>query len=440
MSSGTAIVAVKARQVYTERGHPGIQATVTTEGGAKGIAMCTAGVSVGQYEVPFAYDGGTRWRGKGVMRAVNAVNELIAPLLIGLDATKQAEVDAAMLSYQGLTPDEAKLKLGGNATAAVSAAALNAGAAALGIPLYQHIGGANAVVLPVGGCLYLAGGDRYDSGLPAVNKPSHEFVCYGFDTFAESSYAAWDLHTEFTDVVGKRYNIAKAAMRGSDGAPIGAGVLRADREIWDLATETICRLGYEGRVGMQIDCAAACYYHRDADYYQGLFEPGRKTRDQMIRRYSDMVAEYPFLILEDPLDEDDYEGHAILTRALGIQITGDDLFTTNPARVRKGIEAGAANTVLLKVNQIGTISEAFEMVRLAYRHGYGVQPCSSRGEGPEIADYCVGLMSGTVRNRALGATGNRFIEIEEELGSRAEFAGRSGIKGNKLTSQRAVTA
>ena len=172
MSKGTAIVEVRARQVYTDRGHPGIQATVVTEGGATGTALVTAGVSVGKYEVPFAYDGGTKWRGRGVMRAVDAVNELIAPLLRGVDASKQREVDRAMLSYQGLSPDEAKLKLGGNATAAVSAAALKAGAAALDIPLYQHIGGANAVVLPVGGCLYLQGGDRYGSGLPPVNKPS----------------------------------------------------------------------------------------------------------------------------------------------------------------------------------------------------------------------------------------------------------------------------
>ena len=141
-----------------------------------------------------------------------------------------------------------------------------------------------------------------------------------------------------------------------------------------------------------------------------------------------MVKEYPFIILEDPLDEDDYEGHALLTKELGIQIVGDDLFTTNPQRVQQGIEAGAANTVLLKVNQIGTISEAFEMVQLAYRNGYGVMPCSSRGEGADIADYCVGLNCGTVRESATGPTGNRFLQIETELGPRAKFIGKAGIK------------
>ena len=166
----TAIVKVKARQVYTERGHPGVEATVVTESGAKGTAMCTAGVSVGMHEIEFAYDGGTKWRGKGVMRAVNAVNEVLAPALRGLDVAKQHEVDQAML-------DIGKEKVGGNATAAVSAAALKAGAAALGIPLYQHIGGANATALPIPGVGFLAGGDRYNSGLPPANKPSHEFMC-----------------------------------------------------------------------------------------------------------------------------------------------------------------------------------------------------------------------------------------------------------------------
>jgi enolase len=145
--------------------------------------------------------------------------------------------------------------------------------------------------------------------------------------------------------------------------------------------------------------------------------------------YADMVRNYPFVILEDPLDEDDYEGHALLTKLVGIQIVGDDLFTTNPARVREGVAAGAANTVLLKVNQIGTITEAFEMVKLAYRHGYGVQPCSSRGEGADIADYTVGLICGTVRGSAIGPSGNRFLQIESELGSRAIFPGKAGLKG-----------
>jgi len=421
---GTAIVSVTARQVYTERGHPGVEATVVAENGGRGTAVCTAGVSVGMHEVEFAYDGGTKWRGKGVMRAVNAVNEIIAPALKGVNVAKQNDIDQVML-------DIGKDKVGGNATAAVSAAALKAGAAALGIPLYQHIGGAGAVTLPVPGVGFLAGGDRYNSGLPPVNKPSHEFMCFGFPTFSEASYAAWELHTEFTDLMRKRYGVTRDSMRGGAGTPIAPGMTKSDREIWDLAVQTIAKLGYEGKVGLQIDCAAASYYHRDKQIYQGLFEPGQLTRDQMIARYEEMVRNYPFVILEDPLDEDDYEGHAILTRLLGIQITGDDLFTTNPARVKEGVAVGAANCVLLKVNQIGTISEALDMINLAYRNGYGVQPCSSRGEGADIADYSVGINAGTVRGSAIGPSGNRFLAIEAELGKRAQFVGKAGFKGGK---------
>jgi enolase len=210
---------------------------------------------------------------------------------------------------------------------------------------------------------------------------------------------------------------------------VAPGLVKHDREIWDLQTETINRLGYEGKVGLQVDVAAGTYYEKDKGKFVGLFSAEDKTRDELLKLYQWMVTQYPFVILEDPLDEDDYEGHAILTKEVGIQIVGDDLFTTNPARVQQGVDAGAANTVLLKVNQIGTISEAFEMVRLANRHGYGVQPCSSRGEGVDIADYTVGLICGTVRGCATGAAANRFLQIEAELGPRAHFWGKRGLRG-----------
>lgn len=419
MTRGTTIVAVSAVQVYTDRGHPGIEATVTTENGAQGTAICTAGISVGVHEVEFAYDGGPLWRGKGVQRAVDNVNNIIAPTLIGMDAAVLVQVDQAMLNIGG--PD-AKQRLGGNATAAVSAAVLKAGAAALGIPLYHHIGGANAVTLPVPGAGALNTIGRYGGGKRAGDKPSQEFVCFGFDSFSEASYAGWELETEWAGVLRDKFGVVRSMV-------VPAGVVKHDREIWDLMASTINKLGYQGKVGLQVDVAAGEYWEKDVNRFVGLFSAQDKTREQLIETYHMMVTDYPFVILEDPLDEDDYEGHAILTRELGIQIVGDDLFTTNPARVQQGVDAGAANTVLLKVNQIGTISEAFEMVRLAYRHGYGVQPCSSRGEGVDIADYTVGLMCGTVRGCATGATANRFIKIERELGSRAQFWGKKGLRG-----------
>ena len=424
MSSGTTIVSVTGRQVYSDRGHPGIEATVKTENGAVGIAVCTAGISVGQHEVEFAYDGGTKWRGRGVQKAVDNVNRIIAPALKGMDAAKQLEADDAMLNLGG---PGAKLRLGGNATAAVSAAVLKAGAASLGIPLYRHIGGVNACTLPVPGEISFMGSDRYGSGKHSGGKPSYSFMAYGFDTFSDASYAIWDISTEWREKLNQKFAIPKVSR--TSHPVIQAGVIRHDREIWDFMVETVHRLGYGGKVGFQVDVAAGTYYEKDKDRFVGLFSAEDKTRDDLMKLYRQLVKDYPFIILEDPLDEDDYEGHAVLTRELGIQVVGDDLFTTNSERLQKGVGAGAANTVLLKVNQIGTITEAFEMVQLAYRSGYGVMPCDSRGEGADIADYSVGLNCGTIRECATGPRGNRLLQIEAELGKRAEFPGKKGLKG-----------
>ena len=361
------------------------------------------------------------------MRAVNAVNDVIAPALVGMDAARQVEVDHAMLNIGG--PD-AKARLGGNATAAVSAAVLKAGAAALDVPLYQHIGGVTAFTLPVPGVICLVGSDRYGSGARSGGKPSYSFMAYGFDTFSDASYAAWDMSVEWADVLRKKLNIPRVGTASMPAVP--PGLVKHDREIWDLMTETINRLGYEGKVGIQVDVAAETYWEEDQGRYIGIFSEEPKTLDDLYDIYRLMVDQYPFVIIEDPLDEDDYEGHAALTKELGIQIVGDDLFTTNVERVQKGIDAGAANTVLLKVNQIGSITEAFEMIDLAYRNGYGVMPCSSRGEGPDIADYAVGLGCGTIRESATGPTGNRFLQIEAELGARAKFLGKAGLKGARF--------
>ena len=189
-------------------------------------------------------------------------------------------------------------------------------------------------------------------------------------------------------------------------------------------TEAIENTGYAGRVGIQIDVAAGTYYDREKSVFQGLFSEKALTRDALIDLYHDIVETYPIVILEDPLEENDFQGHAILAKELGIEIVGDDLFVTNPVRLQEGIGVGAANAMLLKVNQVGTMSEAFDAVDLAYRHGYGVMPCASRGEGEAIADYVVGLGTGHMRG---GATSNRLLSIEAELGSTAKFLGKKGL-------------
>jgi enolase len=221
---------------------------------------------------------------------------------------------------------------------------------------------------------------------------------------------------------------AKFGLDSRFGAYVPPGYVQHDRELWDLKRQAIIKSGYEGKIGFQVDVAAGTFYDAQADRYVGLFSSEDKTRDDLYRLYEDMVSNYPFVIIEDPLDEDDYEGHAVLTQELGVEIVGDDLFTTNPERVQHGISMGAGNTVLLKVNQIGTISESFQMVRLAYRNGYGVMPCDSRGEGESIADYCVGLSTGHLREGGTGPVANRFLQIEAELGPRAEFLGLEALK------------
>ena len=421
--SGTSIVSVKARQVYTNRGNPGVEAVVKTENGAEGRAMCTSGISIGTHEIDFTFDGGPKFRGKGVMRAVNNVNDLIGPALIGMDASNQMAVDHAMLS---LMPD-AKLHLGGNATAAVSAAVLKAGANALGIPLYRHIGGANAMYLPVPGVAMVAGHERYGGGITTPGgKPTMSCMCFGFDTFAEASYACWDIHTRWAEKMKKLFG---GTPNIRDFIVIPEGIFRSDEAIWESMTETIIQAGYEGKVGFQMDIATDTYHNKEDGKYYGLFSRDPKTKDQLYDFYLHMIHEFPFVILEDPFNEDDYDTTAAFTKDSGIQIVGDDLFTTNPARVEHGIAKGAANTILLKVNQIGTITEALQMIQYAYKFGYAVMPSDSRGEGESIGDYAVGINAGSIRESGIGPRGNRLLEIEEELGPRAQFIGARGLKG-----------
>jgi len=422
MASGALIESISAREVFSERGHPGIETAVTTRDGSRGVAMVTAGVSVGKHEVQFAHDGGERWDGLGVMKAVSNVQDIIAPALKGMNASRQREIDGALLELDG-TPT--KSRLGGNATASVSAAVLKAAAASQDIPLYQHIGGVNACILPTPGVISLVGSDRYGGGERAGGKPSHSFICHGFETYSDASYACWQVRRSWRKLLRKRFNLT---FIGPIYQLVPPGTVQHDRELWDLMIEAIADAGLEGKVGIQVDIAAGCYYDGEKDRFVGLFSKEDKTRDDLITLYKDAVANYPFVIMEDPLDEDDYEGHAILARELGIEVVGDDLFTTNVERFQKGIEAGACNAILLKVNQIGTISEAFDVVQLAYKSGYGVMPCSSRGEGPDIADYAVGLGTGHVRESGLDPTANRLLQIELELGNRARFLGKAGLK------------
>ena len=420
---GSVIKSVHAREIYTNRGTPGVETTIRTENGAVGRAMCTPGISVGTHEVCFCYDGGERFRGRGVRNAVNNVNTVIGPALIGLDAGCQLEIDRALLS---IMPD-VKRRLGGNAIASSSAAALKAGAAALDIPLYRHIGGTAAMHLPVPGVAMVGGDARYGGGVTATGgKPTMSVMCFGFKSFHEASYACWDIHTRWADRMKERFG---GMPNGRDFIAIPEGVFHCDREIWDEMMDVIVSAGYEGKAGFQMDVATDTYCNKEDGKYYGLFDRTPKTRDDLYRFYMDMIEEYPFVILEDPFDENDYETTAALTRESGIQIVGDDLFTTNLERVAYGISKGAANAVLVKVNQIGTITEALQMIEYARKFGYAVMPSDSRGEGATIGDYAVGVNAGSVRECGIGERANRLMEIEDELGPMAQFLGARGLMG-----------
>lgn len=421
--TGTAIRSIHARQVYTNRGNPGVEATVVCENGAEGTAMCTSGISVGTHEVRFNFDHDKRFNGNGVMGAMNNVNNVIAPALHGMDASDQQAADAALLS---VVPD-AKQALGGNAIAAVSAAVLKAGAKALGIPLYRHVGGVGAMYLPVPGVAMVGGHNRYGGGITTPGgKPTMSVMCFGFDTFSDASYACWDIHHRWCKKMEKRFG---GTPNLRDFIVIPEGVFESDQKIWEAITETIIEAGYENRAGLQMDVATDTYHNKDDGKYYGLFGNKPLTKDALYKFYLDMIQEFPFVILEDPFNEDDYETTAAFTRDSGIQIVGDDLFTTNLDRVAHGISLGAANTVLLKVNQVGTISEAMEMIQYAYKHGYAVMPSDSRGEGDAIGDYAVGINAGSVRECGIGPRANRLLAIEEELGASAKFIGAAGLKG-----------
>lgn len=417
------IKSISAQEVFTDRGHPGVEATVITENGGKGIAMATSGTSMGQYEAKFALDGGTRWNGLGVKTAIEKVHNILAPALTGKDASRQREIDHIILDLDG-THD--KSNLGANTTGCVSAAVLKAGASSLGIPLYQHIGGVNANILPVCGTLLMLGSGRYGAGEHAGEKPSYSIMCYGFERYSEAAYASWEIYREFKKRLVKKFNLD---IPNNNYITIAPGRIKHDQEFIELIAESIIERGYENRAGIQVDVAAGTYYDRNKKKYVGLFSAGEKTKEDLIKLYQDFVRKYPFAIIEDPLEEDDFEGHAYLKKELGVEIVGDDLFTTNIERLKQGIEMGSAHSVLLKVYQIGTITEAFDMVQFAYEHGMGVMPCSSRGEGADIADYTVGLGTGHLRESAIGPAGNRFLEIERELGCGARFLGKKGLKG-----------
>ena len=418
------IESIAAREIMAERGTLGLEVVVTTDTGAVGVSTPTTGVSMGKYEAAFVVDGEGRFGGRGLRKAVQNV-EQVAQSLIGIEVHRQREIDQLLIQLDG-TPNKARL--GANVLVGISLAVCKAAANAGGLPLYQYIGGVNACIYPMpifGICLC---GRYRDPGRTRWLKPSYEIIPYGATGFENAVEIAFEVQRAFTRRVVDRYGMnvyRQQSLHNSYSAFFLAGAIEDDREILDALTQAIVDAGHEGRVGIYYDAAAGCYYEADIDRYVGIYSAGEKTREDMIALYKEFVANYPLVSVEDPLHEEDMEGHAMVVEETGIEIVGDDLFTTNIERVKMGVEVGAANSMVLKITQVGTVSEALDAARYCLSHGYNVHPCGSRGDVDSIADYALGLGAGQVR----AFDWRRMRTLEEELGAALVWPGRALLKG-----------
>ena len=417
----TTIVGGRAREVLDSRGFPTVEAEVELEGGARGRAMVPSGASTGTHEALELRDGGKRYLGKGVRRAVENVNERIAPELVGMDALDQEGVDRAMLELDG-TPNKANL--GANAVLAVSLAVARAAAEALGLPLYRYLGGVQGVTLPVPLMNVINGGKHADN---RVDFQEFMLVPAGAGSFAEAlRIGAEVFHTLKAVLKEKGYSTNV----GDEGG--FAPDLRSNEEAVELLLLAIERAGYTPgqEVSLALDPATSELY-RDGKYH--LEGEGKVlSSEEMVAFWEAWVEKYPIRSIEDGLAEDDWEGWRLLTERLGgkVQLVGDDLFVTNPERLRAGIERGVANAILVKVNQIGTLSETLEAIRLAQRSGYRAVISHRSGETEDsfIADLAVAVNAGQIKTGSLSrsdrlAKYNQLLRIEEELGRAARFLG-----------------
>lgn len=416
--SGHPITAVAAREVLDCRGLPTVQVDVELRGSIRGTADVPSGRSTGSHEAVDLRDGGERFGGHGVLGAVDHVTDELAQALVGRPLTSQRELDATLTELDG-TPD--KSRLGANALLGVSLAAARAAATAAGAPLYAHLS-SNAHVVPVP-LVNLINGGRHASNDLAFQ----EFIVIpvGAGSILEALQISTEVNLALGEILLDRFG--KVALNtGDEGGyapPIADPV-----EALGLLHEAVDRAGHAGRFRYGLDCAATHFYDRETGEY-GLGGERRDT-EAMIDLYLELIRDFDVVTIEDPLDEDDFEGFARLTEASGIQIVGDDLFTTNPERLREGIDRGAANALLWKVNQIGTLSEALDAAELALRNGYSVVVSERSGEteDPIIADLCVALGAGQIKTGApvrgeRTAKYNRLIRIAEELGRTAVYPG-----------------
>jgi len=420
MASEYTITGMKAREIIDCRGTPTVQVDVWVNGALHGRADVPSGRSTGSYEAYEMRDGGSRYGGFGVSRAVENVNTIIAPAFLDKDVTEQRAIDMALITLDGTRNKE---RLGANAVLGVSLAVARAAASALGIPLYRYLN-SEAHVLPVP-MMNLVNGGKLSSN----DLCFQEFIMMpvGAESFSEALRITAEVNAILRPMTADRYG--KLAINVGDEGGVVPPIVSV-REALDLLSEAVHRSGYKEKIVYALDCAATHLYDSKKGTYE--FEGVDLTRDQTIQFFKDLVADYPIVSIEDPLQEDDFEGFAELTAAVDIQIVGDDLFVTNKERLAQGIAMGAANSVLWKVNQIGTLTEAMETATMAFRNAYGVCVSERSGEteDPMIADLVVALNGGQIKTGApvrseRTAKYNRLLQIEEELGSAATYAGKA---------------
>ncbi|MGD0424637.1 MAG: phosphopyruvate hydratase, partial [Candidatus Bathyarchaeia archaeon] len=402
------------------RGHPTVEVDVVTEGGAYGRADTPVGRSKGTYEAAEIRDRGLRYHGLGVQNAVKVVNDVIAPLLKGIDVREQRRIDKALIDRDGT---KNKSKIGGNVMTATSWAVAKAAANSLELPLYRYVGGPNAHVLPVPMFLYICGGK-----LAATEFDFQEFnvMPIGAKSFAEAMRMGSEVYHTLGELLVKKYG--KYSLNTGDEGSYSPPGPSDPREAYDVILKAIEEEGYQKQFILALDAAATHLYSRRTRKYTYM---GKKiTREKLMEVYEGLVKTYPLKSIEDPFYEDDFQAFAEITRRLKIQIVGDDFFVSNMNRLLKGIKIGAANTVLLKVNQIGTLSEALDTASCAFRNGYGVlvSERSAQTEDTWLADLTVGINAGQIKNGApvrseRVAQFNQLLRIEEELGESATYAG-----------------
>jgi len=417
---------VIAREVLDSRGNPTVEAEVHLDTGFSGRAIVPSGASTGTHEALELRDGDKRYGGKGVLKAVQNVNEALGPAVVGLDASEQSALDAALMAVDG-TPN--KGKMGGNAILAVSLAAARAAASELGLPLYRYLGGSNAKTLPVPMMNVINGGAHADN---SVDFQEFMVMPVGAPTFREGlRYGAETFHSLKKVLSGRGYNTNV----GDEGG--FAPDLKSNEEALEVLLEAIEKAGYEAGkdIVIALDPAVTELY-RNGQYHLESENRVLSTAE-MVDFWADWASRYPILSIEDGLAEDDWDGWRMLTERIGdrVQLVGDDLFVTNPERLARGIDTGVGNAILVKVNQIGSLTESMDAIELAKRSRYGTVISHRSGESEDafIADLAVATNAGQIKTGSASrsdriAKYNQLLRIEDELGEQAVYLGRKALR------------